>query len=103
MAVTEPTVSGLSDLQRLLHTAATLGACIAVCVNRFDDYPTSGERIEAFCREWHIPLAGRIPTGPEVRRSLNAGRSIGEEACPAQAALLEAYHAVQRLLGEETA
>ncbi|MEA4927681.1 MAG: ATP-binding protein [Candidatus Limiplasma sp.] len=103
LAVTEPTVSGLSDLQRLLHTAATLDAPIAVCVNRFDDYPEGGERIEAFCRERHIPLAGRIPTDPEVRRALNAGRSIAEVECPAQAALLEVYHAVQRLLGEETA
>lgn len=60
LAVAEPTLSGEHDLKRVLQLARHFGIPSALCINKWDLNPDISARIEAYCREQSVPLAGRI-------------------------------------------
>lgn len=92
LIVTEPTVSGRSDLERLLESAAVFQTKTAVCVNKWDINPEQTDAIEKFCLERHILFAGKIPYDKTVPAAVNSGQSIADFDCPARDALLDVYH-----------
>lgn len=61
LAVTEPTVSGEHDLERVLKLAAHFDVPALVCVNKFDLNIEATRRIEALALQRRAGLAGRIP------------------------------------------
>ncbi len=60
LVITEPTVSGLHDLQRVLALARHFSVPTAVCVNKWDINPHQTERIEAAARSAGAEVTGRI-------------------------------------------
>ena len=50
LVVTEPTVSGVHDMERVLELANHFGIPAAVCVNRWDINPEGAARIEDLAR-----------------------------------------------------
>jgi MinD superfamily P-loop ATPase len=60
VAVTEPTVSGEHDLERVLGLARHFDIPTAVCVNKWDLNPALTQRIEAKARQGGARLAGRV-------------------------------------------
>jgi len=60
LVVTEPTVSGLHDLQRVLALARHFSVPAAVCVNKWDINPQQTEKIEAAARSAGAAVTGRI-------------------------------------------
>jgi len=60
LVVTEPTVSGLHDLQRVLALARHFSVPAAVCVNKWDINPQQADRIEAAARSAGAEITGRI-------------------------------------------
>ena len=103
LVVAEPSVSGLSDLRRLVKTARSFDTPLAVCVNKWTQSPEKTGEIEAFCRENDLPFAGRIPYDPEASRAINDGRSLASVDCPASRALKSIYEVCRSLLGLEGA
>lgn len=99
LVVAEPSAAGRSDLGRLVETARSLDARLAVCVNKWDDSPGHAGAIEATCRELGIPFAGRIPYDKAATAAINAGKSVAEIDCPARAALLEVFARTMEILG----
>jgi len=61
LAVTEPTVSGFSDLQRLLDLCDLRGIPAVVLLNRSMPGWEHPPAVERLCEERHIPFLGRIP------------------------------------------
>ena len=100
LIVAEPSLSGRSDLERLLETAGTLRVRTAVCVNKYDVSPAHTAEIEALCRERGVPFVGKIPFDPQAAQAANRGVSVAELDCPARDALREIYQQVRRLLAE---
>jgi len=78
LAVAEPTLSGIHDLERALDVAAHFGIPASVCVNKFDIHNRNTARIEQFCREQGVRAVGRIPYDAEVSRSMAQGKPILE-------------------------
>jgi len=73
LVVTEPSVSGLHDLRRVVEVCRNFRPRICVAVNRYDlDLPLTRE-IEAWCHEESIPLIGKIPFDTAVIESVRAG------------------------------
>ena len=60
LIVTEPTISGIHDLERVFAVCRHFGVKAAVCINRFDLEETQAAVIEEFCRKEGIAVAGRI-------------------------------------------
>lgn len=102
LVVAEPSLSGISDLKRLVQTARTLQTCLAVCVNKWDVSPEYTQAVEAFCRENGLSFAGRIPYDPAVSQAVNNGYSVAEVDCPARDALKQIYENVCQLLELES-
>ena len=98
LVVAEPSLSGISDLKRLIRTAETFQAKMAVCVNKWDVSPENTKAIQDFCKTENIPFVGRIPYDKSVSQALNAGSSIADIACPARTALKEIFANISKLL-----
>ena len=99
LVVAEPSMSGRSDLERLVETARSLEVKLAVCVNKWDASPENTEAIEATCRELELPFVGRIPYDKTASAAINAGKSIAEIDCPARKALHEVFERTMEVLG----
>lgn len=99
LVVAEPSGSGVSDLKRLIQTAETFQARLAVCVNKYDVSPHHTEEIEAFCAAQGIPFVGKIPYDPLAVKAVNAGMTVADIDCLAGQAVREIYAAVPSLLG----
>ncbi len=97
LIVAEPSVSGISDMQRILKTAETFHVRTVVCVNKFDTNLDGTEQIEAFCRESQLPFVGRIPYDVEAINAINCGRTIADVDCPSGRAVREIYENTLKL------
>jgi MinD superfamily P-loop ATPase len=78
LIVTEPTVSGLHDMLRVLDLAAQMRVPSAVCVNRYDVNPVMTERIESAAREHDALVTGRLPHSRDVVDAQAMGLSVIE-------------------------
>lgn len=98
LVVAEPSLSGISDLKRLVKTAETLQTKLAVCVNKFDMAPEKTEEIWQFCVECHIPFVGVLPYDPVASKMMNQGKSIADTEGPLKEALFHVYQNTMELL-----
>jgi MinD superfamily P-loop ATPase len=76
--VTEPGVSAIHDLRRILKTVDHFGVRPAVCINKSDINQSRAVEIEEFCDGLSIPLLGRIPYDPGVTLSMSSGYPVTE-------------------------
>ncbi len=83
LIVTEPTLSGLHDMQRVLDTAAHFNVPGAVCINKYDINPDNTRTIENACRERGVPLVGSIPYDKRVTEAMIRRLSVVERDCGA--------------------
>ena len=60
LVVTEPTLSGLHDFERVRQLADHFKIRIVVCINKCDLNPEISSRIEEHCREAGVEVVGRI-------------------------------------------
>lgn len=98
LLVAEPSLSGLSDLKRIIETARKLQTRVAVCINKYDTNPEIAQKIEALCQKMALPFVGRIPFDPQTVKAINNGQSIIEFDCPAGRAVSEVYTKTMELL-----
>lgn len=98
LVVAEPSHSGISDLKRLVKTAETFEAKLAVCVNKWDVSPESTAAIETFCQEVGLPFVGKIPYDASASAAINKGMSLADIDCPARDALKEIFVNTSKLL-----
>jgi len=78
LIVTEPTVSGRHDMERVAELAAFFKVPAMVCVNKFDLNPDQGQAIEDFARQRQVRVAGRIPFDPVFTKAMVQGKTIFE-------------------------
>lgn len=102
LVVAEPSLSGISDMERVLKTAAMFHTKTAVCVNKYDINPENTGKIEAFCRAEGIPFVGRIPFDPAAVKAVNDGLTVADVDCAAGRAVGEVFHSTMALLFGES-
>ncbi|MDO9549480.1 MAG: ATP-binding protein [Methanoregula sp.] len=73
LVVTEPSVSGLHDLKRVVTVCRQFRPRILVAINRFDLEESLTEVIRQWCNEEQIPVIGKIPFDPAVIESVRNG------------------------------
>ncbi len=97
LIVTEPTLSGKSDLGRVARLAAHFGVPALVCVNKWDINEAITAQIEAESQAGGCHLVGRIPHDAAVPRSIVEGVPLVEcDSGPAAQAVRAVWHNVAR-------
>jgi len=61
LIVTEPTLSGIHDMERILGVAGHFSIPAVVCINKFDINPGNTQVIEEYCAENGLDVVGQIP------------------------------------------
>jgi MinD superfamily P-loop ATPase len=98
LVVTEPTITGEHDLERILNVAGHFGINTAVCINKCDLYPEGSRRIEALCRERAVMVAGRLPFHSSVVEAMVSGRAVEENGGPVAEAISEMWNILEEIL-----
>jgi len=80
LIVTEPTMSGIHDLERAAQLLKHFEVPPTVCVNMHDINKENTERIVRFCENNEFEVAGRIPFNPVVTEAMVNGKPILEYA-----------------------
>ena len=99
LAVTEPTLSGISDLKRVLDVADHFRIKSLVVVNKYDLNPGMAGKIEEYCKTRGVEVVGRIPYDRAVTDSMVEGKSVVETGNgPAAEAIRKVWERVRSLL-----
>lgn len=78
LIVTEPTLSGLSDLKRVLELSRNFEVEPAIVINKYDLNREMVKKIEAYAEGKDVPVFGKIPYDSKVTEAMIEGKSIVE-------------------------
>ena len=76
--VTEPSLSGLHDMQRVTELAKHFSLSAAACINKYDLNLEMSERIQEYCKKTGVRLLGMVPYDPIVSKALVKKKIIVE-------------------------
>lgn len=80
LVVTEPSLSGIHDMERVIQMAHHFKTQTACCINKYDLNLKNSGQIESWCEKNSIPLVGKIPFDEEVTKSMVQGIPLTEYA-----------------------
>lgn len=78
LIVTEPTISGIHDMERVLEVAKHFGIPAMLCINKHDINEEKTKEIEEYCSRKNIEVVGRIPFSKKFTEAMVHGVSIME-------------------------
>jgi MinD superfamily P-loop ATPase len=78
LLVTEPTLSGMHDLERVLGVCRHFGVPAMVCINKYDLNEDNTRQIETYCSAQGVELASKIPFDNVVTEALVRGVPVVE-------------------------
>ena len=80
LLVTEPTLSGQHDLERVLGVCRHFGVPAMVCINKYDINEDNTRHVESYCLSQGVDIAIRIPFDNVVTEAMVHGLPIVEYA-----------------------
>ncbi len=80
IVVTEPTLSGIHDMKRVLDLMSRFNVKSAVIINKYDINMKNTNDIEQYCRDNGVEILGRIPFDRIMTKSMIAGKTLPEFA-----------------------
>jgi MinD superfamily P-loop ATPase len=78
--VTEPTLSAISDLKRVLGLTKHFNIESGVLINKYDLNAENAEKIEGFCRQEDVPVVGKLPFDKTFTESMILGKTVIEHS-----------------------
>ncbi|MBW2428756.1 MAG: 4Fe-4S binding protein [Deltaproteobacteria bacterium] len=78
LIVTEPTVSGIHDMDRVAQLAAHFKVPAMICVNKFDLNLELTREIEKYAEDRNIACLGRIPFDPIFTKAMIQAQTVFE-------------------------
>jgi MinD superfamily P-loop ATPase len=101
LIVTEPTVSGKHDMERVVMLAAHFKVPAMICVNKFDLNLDQSQAIEKFAKSKNVSVLGRIPFDPIFTKSMVQGQTIFEyeRQSEAGATVKQIWEKTRKILG----
>ena len=105
LIVTEPTVAGRHDMERVAQLADFFRVPVTVCVNKADLNPESTRDIQRYAEQKSYEFLGAIPFDQVFTRAMVAGQTVIEydNHTEAAAALRQIWHKVSTKMGLQTA
>jgi len=99
LVVTEPTVSGVHDMERVLELCRHFGVRSLICINKCDLNPEQAGRIRELAGRFGGRVICEIPFDPEVNAALREGKNLVEYAKgPAAQAVRKVWEELEREL-----
>jgi MinD superfamily P-loop ATPase len=99
LIVTEPTVSGVHDLKRVLQLTGHFQVPALIIINKADLNPEQGQLIRAAADAAHARVIAEVPFDREVHHALMAGKTLIEwNRGPAVEAVRAAWKFVEKEL-----
>ena len=80
LVVTEPTISGIHDLERALQLLKHFNVEPFACINMFDINKENTSKITNHCRKNGVDVVGKIPFNPIVTKAMVSGKPVVEYA-----------------------
>jgi len=103
LIVTEPTLSGIHDLERVLAVTRHFGIPTRVIINKYDLNEVNTLKIEADQRSQGVDVLGRIPFSTLVPESIVRGVPLVEHSQnEAAQAIRDIWRAVEACLGQSS-
>ena len=78
LVVTEPTLSGMHDMERVVNLAAHFKVKAMVCINKYDLNLDLTREIENYAQKENLPCLGRIGFDPNFTNAMVLGKTIVE-------------------------
>ncbi|OYT27874.1 MAG: (4Fe-4S)-binding protein [Candidatus Altiarchaeales archaeon ex4484_96] len=78
LIVTEPTISGLHDLERIVGVTEFFKIKSMVCINKYNINREKTIEIKKYCLRNNIPVAGEIPYSGDFTKAMVQAKSIVE-------------------------
>ena len=102
LVVTEPTLSGLHDAERVIEVARHFNVPVKLIVNKYDLNPKMSEKIEKYCNDNNVDLLGKISFDKSVVRAMVAGKTIIEyQDCPAKKEIVGIWEKLKKELSNQ--
>jgi len=78
LLVTEPTLSGIQDLERVIQVCRHFGIPAVLCINKYDLNEDNTHRIEKYCLDEGIEIVAHVPFDNIVTESIVQGIPVVE-------------------------
>ncbi len=78
VVVTEPTISGLSDMERAIEVVQKFNIPAYVIINKYDLNQAMSRQIEEWCSHNHVTVAGMLPFDRQITEAMIEAKSIIE-------------------------
>lgn len=76
--VTEPTLSGIHDMERVAQVSRHFGVPTKVVINKYDINPDNSEEIKKICQKVDIKVIAQLPFSQKVSESIVQGLPLVE-------------------------
>ncbi len=98
LVVTEPSISGITDMKRIIETAKKFHVRVCVCINKYDTHVVNSRSIANYCREQNISFVGTIPYDSDAIEVVNRGKTIVDIDCESGMATTKIYEKIINIL-----
>ncbi len=78
LVITEPTLSGLHDADRVINMVKHFKISVRLIINKYDLNKEMTEKIEEYCKSNDIPLIGKISFDESMVKAMIEGKTIIE-------------------------
>lgn len=102
LIIAEPSISGISDMQRIIKTAEMFRVKIGICVNKYDTNIQNTDKIEELCNTKGLTFIGKVPFDVNAVKAINNGQTIVDIDCISGSAVKEIYEKTKALLFNES-
>jgi len=98
LVVTEPTVSGISDMKRVIEIANHFKIQVAICTNKFDVNQDKTDEIKTYAKNNNLAFVGVVPYDSQVAISINKGINVMQGESQAAKYILEVFNNTMALI-----
>lgn len=97
LLVAEPTISGISDLMRIIDTANHFKVPMVLTINKYDINEDLSKKIQAICREKEIDFVGKIPYDKKAVEAVNKRLTVVDIDCQAGKSIKKVFDKTMNL------
>ena len=99
LVITEPTLSGLHDADRVIGVTRHFGIPVKLVINKYDLNIDIAEKIEKYCQDNNIPLIGKIDFDESIVKAMVEGKTIIEYSrCKAKEEIIKIWEELEKEL-----